>query len=246
PVITSAVSAGGTTTIQGMLDSAFSTQFRIEFFSNTTCDPSGFGEGEKYLGFTNVTTDAAGQASFVFSLPTASVTGSFFTATATDSAGNTSEFSACASGVVNSPGTLQFGSAFFSQFENSGNFTVNVNRTNGSFGVVTVHYATADGTAQAPADYTNTSGTLTLADGETSKPIVIPIIDDNTPEGTEVFTISLSSPTSGAVLGNTTVETLTIQDNEVPSLSISDVSQSEGNSGTTAFTFTVTSSNSIT
>lgn len=245
PVLTSIVASGGNTTIQGTLDSAPSTQFRVELFSNTSCNGSGFGEGQKFLGFAAVTTDASGKANFSAVVPTASVTGGFFTATATDPGGNTSEFSVCTSGVVNNPGTLQLSTNSLTQLENSGSFTINVNRTNGSTGTVTVHYATADGTAHAPADYTSTSGTLTFNDGETIKPITVPIIDDNTPEGFENFTLTLSSPTGGAVLGGTTLANLSIQDNEAPTISITDVSQAEGNSGTTAFTFTVTTSNAI-
>ena len=91
-------------------------------------------------------------------------------------------------------------------------------------------------TATVPSDYTSTSGTLTFNDGETSKQITIPIVDDSTPEGTENFKISLTNPSGGAVLGSFASATLSIQDNELPTLSISDVSQAEGNSGTTAFT----------
>lgn len=245
PVITSAVSNAGTTTIKGTLDSAFSTQFRLEFFSNTAPNASGFGEGQTFLGFVNLVTDASGKAGFTFNVPTANVIGSSFSATATDPAGNTSEFAASTSGVVSSPGTLQLSANSQLKVENAGSFTLDVTRTNGSAGTVTVHYATADGTAKAPSDYTQTSGTLTFNDGETSKPITVPIIDDNTPEGSESLTLTLSSPTGGAVLGGITSATLVIQDNEDPTLSINDVSQAEGNSGTTAFTFTVTSSNAI-
>lgn len=246
PVLTSVVSLGGTTTISGTLDSAFATQFRVEFFSNQACDPSGFGEGENYLGFTNLTTDGTGKGSFSFSVPTANISGGFFTATATDPNGNTSEFSACTSGVAASPGTLQFNTSFFSQFENSGSFNVIVTRTNGSSGTVTVNYATTDVTAKTPLDYTPAAGTMVFNDGETSKSINIPIIDNSVPEGTHYFTITLSNPTGGAVLGNFTKAELSIQDNDYPSISINDVSQAEGNSGTTAFTFTVTSSDAIT
>ena len=246
PVITSAVSNGGTTTIKGTLDSAFSTQFRLEFFSNTAPNSSGFGEGQTFLGFVNSVTDASGKASFTFNVPTANVAGNFFSATATDPNGNTSEFAASASGVANSPGTLQLSTNSITQLENSGGFAINVTRTNGSTGTVTVHYATADGTAKAPSDYTATSGTLTFNDGETSKPITVPIIDDNTPEGLESFTLTLSNPTGGAVLGSTTSANLLIQDNEDPTLSINNVSVPEGNSGTTNATFTVTLSDPIT
>ena len=245
PVITSVVSNGGITTLTGTLDSAFNTVFRIEFFANNACNPNGFGEGENYLGSTNVTTDGSGNASFNFSVPTASVTGGFFSGTATDPNGNTSEFSACTSGVAAS-GTLQFSTIYVGQLENDGKFDISVTRTGGSTGNVTVDYATADGTATAPQDYTSMSGTLVFNDGETSKLISIPIIDDNIPEGSQFLTISLSNPTGGAVLGNIKKAQLSIQDNDYPTLSISDVSQAEGNSGTTAFTFTVTSSDAIT
>ena len=73
-----------------ILNSTASTTFRLEFFSNDGCDPSGFGEGRKFLGFLDVTTDETGDAIFEFQGK-----GSFLTATATDPDGNTSEFSQC-------------------------------------------------------------------------------------------------------------------------------------------------------
>ena len=85
--------AGVTTHILGSLNSTPGTTFDIEFFANTTADPSGFGEGERFLGTTIVTTDTSGDASFDVLLSAASVAGEFLTATATDPSGNTSEFS---------------------------------------------------------------------------------------------------------------------------------------------------------
>src|SRR5207237_1812466 len=80
--LTSVTSSAGTTTIQGTLKSTASTTFRIEFFANTAADPSGFGEGQTFLGSVNTTTDGSGNASFTSgSIPTP--TGTFFTATAT-------------------------------------------------------------------------------------------------------------------------------------------------------------------
>ena len=58
---------------------------------------------------------------------------------------------------------------------------------------VTVAYATADGTAQAGADYTAASGTLTFAVGETSKTVSIVVLDDAHDEGEETFTLLLSN-----------------------------------------------------
>jgi hypothetical protein len=93
PVITSAFSGGGTTTIQGTLQSAPNTGFVVELFVNTTCDPSGSCEGEQFLASLTVATDADGLANFTLALALEVLPGDWITATATDPAGNTSEFS---------------------------------------------------------------------------------------------------------------------------------------------------------
>jgi CSLREA domain-containing protein len=95
PVITSAVTSNGTATISGTLNSTPATTFRIEFFASIACDSSGFGEGQTFIGTTDVTTDADGNASFG-PLPFPAADNSEITATATDPDGNTSEFSQCA------------------------------------------------------------------------------------------------------------------------------------------------------
>ncbi|MGI8955297.1 MAG: hypothetical protein ACR2II_00045, partial [Chthoniobacterales bacterium] len=105
PVLTSASIAGGTATIAGTLNSSANTQFPVEFFANAACDPSGFGEGQTFIGRINVTTNSSGNASFSVMLPTA-VTGGNITATATDPAGNTSEFSACFAATAAAPSVL--------------------------------------------------------------------------------------------------------------------------------------------
>src|SRR5207248_2227652 len=64
PELTSVSSSGGSTTITGTLKSTPNTTFRLEFFANNLPDPSGFGEGRTFLGFTNVTTDGSGNVSF--------------------------------------------------------------------------------------------------------------------------------------------------------------------------------------
>jgi hypothetical protein len=75
PVITSATTTGTQLTVSGTYNSlAVARTYRIEFFANTTADPSGYGEGETYLGFTNVTTNSAGNAAFSATI-SASITG---------------------------------------------------------------------------------------------------------------------------------------------------------------------------
>ncbi len=88
--------------VSGTINSAANTTFRLEFFANVSCDSSGYGEGETFLGFANVTTDASCSNSFIVTLPVSVAEGRFITATATDSAGNTSEFSPCVP-VVGAP-----------------------------------------------------------------------------------------------------------------------------------------------
>ena len=93
PLLTSAA-AGGQTEISGSLDSADGS-YRLEFFSNPSCDTAnGNGEGRTYLGSTDVTV-SGGATNFAATLPTAATVGHVVTATATGPTGSTSEFSAC-------------------------------------------------------------------------------------------------------------------------------------------------------
>jgi uncharacterized repeat protein (TIGR01451 family)/CSLREA domain-containing protein len=96
PVITKAVSTvSGGSNIQGTLGSTPNMTFTIEFFSNATCHAVGNGEGQTLIGSTEVTTGGSGDASFNVDFAASVMPGRRITATATDSLGNTSEFSAC-------------------------------------------------------------------------------------------------------------------------------------------------------
>jgi parallel beta-helix repeat protein len=101
PVITSANKTSTGTTIVGTLGSATSKTYQVQFFSN----PSG-NEGKKFLGQKSVTTNTSGNASFTFTTSKAISAGQTITATATDSAGNTSELSAPRTVVLASGSTL--------------------------------------------------------------------------------------------------------------------------------------------
>jgi hypothetical protein len=114
------------------------------------------------------------------------------------------------------PGTLQFSAPTYSVNETGGSVTITVTRTGGSSGAVTVHYATANGTATAGADYTTSTGTLSWPSGDTAaKTFAIPILTDALVEGNETVLLSLTSPTGGASLG-TAAATLTIIDANLP------------------------------
>ena len=75
----------------------------------------------------------------------------------------------------------------------------------------TVEYETASGTATANADYERQNGIVTFASGETTQTISIPIINDLDPEGDELFTVSLSNPSSDAVLSTPPSATILIE-----------------------------------
>ena len=80
---------------------------------------------------------------------------------------------------------------------------------------VTVHFATADGTATAGSDYVAQSGTLTFAAGETQKTITVAAIGDSTVEANEGFTVTLSSPT-GATIAHGTGSGTIVNDDAAP------------------------------
>ena len=111
------------------------------------------------------------------------------------------------------PGSLQFTAAAQSVSESSGFVTVTVSRTLGINGAISVSYATAGGTATSGADFTPQSGILTWADGDGgTKSFTIPILADLLVEPTETFTVTLSSPTGGAVIGALATQTISIID----------------------------------
>ncbi len=96
PVLTFANTVNGTTSVSGILGSTPNSTFTLEFFSSPSCDASGNGEGETFLGSGSVTTNASGIVEFFsLALPVVVADGRFITATATDAIGNTSEFSRC-------------------------------------------------------------------------------------------------------------------------------------------------------
>jgi thiol-disulfide isomerase/thioredoxin len=97
PVLTSVGAADKNQTVSGYLDSTPNMTFTIQFFGNSASDASGHGQGQYFLGSTQVTTDASGHAAFMFTFR--SIDGApFVCATATDSNGDTSEFSSNISG----------------------------------------------------------------------------------------------------------------------------------------------------
>jgi hypothetical protein len=240
PVLTSVQTSSGNTRIQGSLKSTPNTIFQIDFYSNAALDASGNGEGGQFFNTTPVTTNGNGDATIDITFAQVLATGRAITATATDPNGNTSEFSSGDETAAN--GSTRFTVSAFNVIEDIGLLTITVQRTGGSAGNLSVNYATADGTATAGQDYTSTSGTLNFSNGETAKIFQIPIVNDDTTEPDETFTIALNSP-NVETLGAPSLMVITVQDRTtVPSLFMADVAVDEGGPGTTTqaqFTLTL-------
>ncbi len=109
-------------------------------------------------------------------------------------------------------GTLDF-DQFAYETQEGTSVDLTLVRSGGSDGEITVDIATAAGTAGA-SDYTEKSGTLTLAHGVSTQTVTINTTADTTPEQDETFTVTLSNPTGGASLGTVTTSTVTILDDD--------------------------------
>ncbi|HKB19631.1 MAG TPA: Calx-beta domain-containing protein, partial [Gaiellaceae bacterium] len=116
-------------------------------------------------------------------------------------------------------------------------FTISLSAPSGQ--AVSVDYATADGTATAPADYTAANGTLTFAPGQTTKQVTVQIKSDLLDEANETYFVNLTNASNATISDAQGLGTITDND-PLPALSINDVTVTEGNAGTVAATFTLT------
>jgi chitinase len=106
---------------------------------------------------------------------------------------------------------------------------------------VTVQYSTLDNTAIAGSDYVAAAGSLTFAPGETNKSIAVAVLGDQEVEANETFAMGLQAAAGAVIADPLGVGTIVNDDvPSLPALRVSDVSKSEGRSGTTAFSFVVT------
>jgi CSLREA domain-containing protein len=246
PVIRT-VQTGTPNVIRGTLNSTASQTFTIDLYATPAsigCDASGHGEGKTWLGSTTANTGANGDALWSFN-PATMTPGDLITATATDTAGNTSEFSLCATAAAVAFGNIKFAQANTNDTEtNSGTHVVNivVQRVSGADRAVSVDYEITDGSATATDnDYSAVNGTLTWANGDaTDRNIPITVKGDAKFEPDETVNIKLVNAMGGATIAGTNPVTLTItNDDSVPTISIDNVTHPEGNSSTTSYDFTV-------
>jgi hypothetical protein len=107
---------------------------------------------------------------------------------------------------------------------------------------VMVNYATADGSASAPADYTaiptSPTQTLTFTAGQTTKQVTVVVQADTLDELNETYFVNLSGAVNASLLDPEGLGTITDDDNS-PSLSINDLTVTEGHTGTVFANFTV-------
>jgi subtilase family serine protease len=187
PVLTSAVRGAGIA-ITGTLDSVANQTFHVEFFTSSACDASGFGEGETFLGSTSVLTDGTGNASISVTLPADVPVGPWITATATDPANNTSEFSACmrvtqpdlVETAVTDPPAAQARGTSFSVTDTA------KNQGSVASGATTTRYYLSLDTVKDAGDtlLTGSRAVLVLAPGATDTGTVTVTIPAATPLGT--------------------------------------------------------------
>jgi len=118
----------------------------------------------------------------------------------------------------------------------SATFTVTLSAASGQ--TVTVNYATASGTATSGSDFTSTSGQLSFSPGQTSKTIAVPVLGDTRDEPNETFNLNLSSVVNATIADSQGLGTIN-DDDPTPTLSINDVTISEGTTGNKVATFTI-------
>ncbi len=151
--------------------------------------------------------------------------------------------------------TLAIAAADASKAEgNSGTtaFTFTVTRSGDLGGASTVAYAVT-GSGASPADAADfggalPGGTVSFAANEASKTVTVNVAGDTTVEPDEGFTVTLANPSNATL--TTATASGTIQNDDVPppptlAIAATDAVKAEGNSGTTAFTFTVTRSGDL-
>ncbi|BFP40075.1 hypothetical protein FGF1_09200 [Flavobacteriaceae bacterium GF1] len=130
--------------------------------------------------------------------------------------------------------TLAEGNAGTTNFE----FTVSVDGGVNAVGDIDFTVNTGGGTATAGTDYTAiVGGSGTILNGAPGTTVTVVVSGDTDIEANETFNVTLSAPVNGTINDGTGVGTITNDDSQ--SISISDVTLAEGNSGTTNFEFTV-------
>ena len=183
--------------------------------------PNGFTSTLQNPTIANATTTATGTYSVTATI--AGITGPAGTTTATV---NNCQIS------INDPAAIVEGTG------SNSNASFTVSLSHASKTAITLNWASVNGTATAPADYGNGAGTLTIAANATTATINRPVIGDSLDENDENFHIDLSNASAGSLSDSRGTATIT-DDDSAPTVSIADKSCVEGNTGSTACSFTI-------
>ena len=219
PVLLTATCSNTQIHITGSLNSTTNTNFRIEFFANTTADALGYGEGQRYLGFANVSTDASGNATITATLDALVADGESISATATNLTTNdTSEFAqnilAHTAGIVVTPITAMS----TSEIGGIAQFTVVLNAA-----------PSADVTVGISSDNTNEGVvstsllTFTTQNWNVAQTVTVTGVDDDIADGEVAYTIITAPASSTDTLYNSINASDLVAknlDNESPGITI--------------------------
>ncbi len=146
------------------------------------------------------------------------------TSIAYDAAGNRTNYA-----VSNGPNTPSLAIANTSANEGSP-LTFTVTRSGSTVAAASASWATSNGTAVAGTNYTASSGTVSFAAGVTAASVTVPTIDDNVVTPNLTMGVTLSSPSSGVVLGTASATGTIVNIDVAPpaTISIANASASEG------------------
>ena len=148
------------------------------------------------------------------------------------SAAGTDEFSQTITIIDNEDPEISFDQTTIEVSESIGMANVVVNLSGATRSEVVITYETVDGTAVSPSDFTGITNaspeTESIAIGETSVTLQIPIIDDPDMEGNQDFKVKITAATNSVFPTNDGFieTTITIIDNEVPTLTVSESTRS--------------------
>ncbi len=134
--------------------------------------------------------------------------------------------------AVNDPLAVSEGSA-----ATPGSVTFNVTLSAASTQTVTVNFQTANSTATAGSDYVAKSGTLTFTPGQTTKPVTVNFVGDSAIESDETFFLDLTTPTNATIADTRGIAT--IDNDDLPALTIANATVTESSTATANFVITL-------
>ena len=112
--------------------------------------------------------------------------------------------------------------------EGTTTFSIPIVRTQPLGKTLNIPYRFESGTAKAGLDYDATPGTVTFLTGQDTATINVPIVTDNKFEQDETFTLIVGADDSTQILNPVRI-TITIANDDLPQVSISNASTVEGN-----------------